>query len=49
MGAKHDRRNRSGSGVYEMITDGLVHHADNIAELLTKDGYEIAPISVWAT
>ncbi len=23
------------------VADGLVHHADNIAELLAKDGYEI--------
>jgi len=23
------------------VADGLVHHADNIAELLEKDGYEI--------
>ena len=23
------------------VADGLVHHADNIAELLTQDGYEI--------
>lgn len=23
------------------VADGLVHHADNIAELLSKDGYEI--------
>ncbi len=23
------------------VSDGLVHHADNIAELLAKDGYEI--------
>ncbi len=23
------------------VSDGLIHHADNIAELLAKDGYEI--------
>lgn len=35
-------RERSLAGpIILAVSDGLVHHADNIAELLARDGYEI--------